>query len=293
MIDYVDVSKAKQIIKELYPNAKNVEVIEHGYDNIVGLIDKEVAIKFPRYDHAHNRDKFEQIILEDLASLSNVAIPKVFGSNDNPPYLILSFIHGQVLSAEEINALSNEEQKEFAKNLAKFAFKMHSTISLEKTIIDQKNAGIDDFDFYKYALENFHFPKHEQDRIAKEVFKTWKNLKYGGPKVVNHNDLNVMNLLFSDKKLVGIIDFGDARIGHAEQELRQLYRISEFILEIAIEEYEKLAGHALNKEAIKINAIVQELAAYANRIKEPNHPGFIKAKQHLEQWFPECNWEAN
>ena len=48
-------------------------------------------------------------------------------------------------------------------------------------------------------------------------------------------------------------------------------------------------------EAIKVNAIIQELAAYSGKLSANNiiHPEFFRVKKHLEQWFPECNWEPN
>jgi aminoglycoside phosphotransferase (APT) family kinase protein len=295
MINFANIDSATEIIKQLYPNNKEIRFIEHGYDNLVCLIEDKYAIKFPRSEFAYIRDKYEKIILEDLSSLQNIAIPKVLGDGDNPPYLITSFVSGESLSEDEINQLPQKLQNNFAEKLAEFAFSMHSLLSVKKATEDRVTVKMDDFDYYDYALKDFQFPTPEQDKIAQNYYTSWKNLEYDHPKVVVHNDLNSMNLLFKENQLVGIIDFGDARIGYAEQELRQLYRINNSLLESAVGCYEKLSGYKLDIEAIKINAVVQELAAYANKLPTNNttHPGFIRAKKHLEQWFPECNWETN
>lgn len=42
MSNFADVDTARQIIKQLYPEAQDIEFIEHGYDNLVGLVDKNI-----------------------------------------------------------------------------------------------------------------------------------------------------------------------------------------------------------------------------------------------------------
>lgn len=54
-----------------------------------------------------------------------------------------------------------------------------------------------------------------------------------------------------------------------------------------------MSGCKLNLEAIKVWAIIQELAAYADKLatNKLDHPGFLKAAKHLQKWLPEGQWE--
>ena len=292
MTKFADIDTARKIIKKLFPEAKNVRFVEHGYDNLVGLVDKKYALRFPRYDFAYLRDLFEKQILLDLSAFEEIIIPKILGEGRNPYYIITSFVPGEHISEEDINHWPENEQKRYGQQVAKFAHFMHSSITVEKAIEIQKLVGLKDFSFYEYALSNYIFPVLQQDRIAKEYYKKWEELQYSTSKVVIHNDLQNRNLLFKGYDLVGVIDFGDAQIGSPEQELRQLYRLDESILQSAIVTYEQLSGLKLNDETIKIWAIIQELASYANNLanNKTDHHGFLSATKYLEKWLPEGNW---
>lgn len=235
---FADNETAKKIVKDLYPDAKEVTFVEHGYDNLVVLIDEKYTVKFPRNEYAHLRNLYEKLILLNLASLKATSISKILGEGNNPPYIITSFVHGDHLSSDEIVHWPIDKQKGFAEQVVNFAFSMHSILSAKKAIDDQKKVGLNDFSFYEYALSNYNFPSPKQDQIAKNYYSRWKNLQYTTPQVVIHNDLQIMNLLFKDGELVGVIDFGDSMIGHPEQELRQMYRLNETILQSATDTYE-------------------------------------------------------
>lgn len=66
-----------------------------------------------------------------------------------------------------------------------------------------------------------------------------------------------------------------------------------FVMQSAADYYEELSGFQLNVAAIKINAVIQELAAYANKLttNKLDHPGFLRSAKHLQKWLPEDEWE--
>jgi aminoglycoside phosphotransferase (APT) family kinase protein len=103
-----------------------------------------------------------------------------------------------------------------------------------------------------------------------------------------HDDLHIHNLLFQDNVLSGVVDFGAICIGTAEQEMRQVYRLSEAALIAAIKTYNSLAHTELNSETCKIWATTQELATYARELKvnRTDHAAFKRANEHLALWFP-------
>ena len=113
------------------------------------------------------------------------------------------------------------------------------------------------------------------------------------PTVVVHDDLHTENMMFNDDDiLTGVLDFGDTNVGTPEQELRQLYRISEDIMLTAVQEYQRLSGRYLNVEAIKIWSIMKELADYSGKLaaKDMGHRAFKRASRNLNIWIPEGKW---
>jgi hypothetical protein len=84
---FADVDLAKKIISELYLNAKEINFVENGYDNLVALVDEKYAFRFPRNENAYARGCYEKLVLQDLNPLTEIAIPKILGEGENPPYI--------------------------------------------------------------------------------------------------------------------------------------------------------------------------------------------------------------
>ncbi len=297
-IVFANLENVKEIIAALYPDAQNITFIEHGYDNLVALVDETYAVRFPRNKHAYARSQYEKELLKSLEQVTSVAVPKLLGEKENPPYLITSFLKGEHLSPNQVNEFSLEQQKEFAKKVATFAYEMHSILSVDEARHSREKLKLDETEeepwsiyFEKMLLHNT-FPTPDQDKLAKQYYKRWKGLKIASPEVVVHDDIHTENLLFEDQQLIGVLDFGDTNIGTAEQELRQLYRVNEMVLWTAVETYNYLSGQKLNMQAIITWAITQELGVYADRLQknDTTHSNFVRACSSLNNWLPEGAW---
>ena len=295
---YTNIETIKKIITQLYPNAHDVSYITHSYDNIVALVNMQFAVRFPQSDGAHARSQFEREVLQKLESLAVVNIPKALESSHNPPYLVTSFIPGQHLSPLEVNAFTAEKQEKFGHKVAEFAHAMHSSLSVNEAIVSRKKLKLDSqaeepWEVYiKKLIYDRQLPTKEQDDSAKEYYDNWVKSSYSTPKVVLHDDLHTENMMFENGCLTGILDFGDTNIGHPEQELRQLYRINETILEFAASKYERLSGYQLNREAIKTWAVIQEMGVYMEHISKDDtkHPAFHRASKNLTNWLGRGEW---
>ncbi|MBI2600400.1 aminoglycoside phosphotransferase family protein [Candidatus Daviesbacteria bacterium] len=265
----------------------------------MGLVDNKYALKFPRNQYAYLRDQYEEQVLLDLKSLNQLLIPKILGKGNNPPYFIASFVPGKHLSADEIRQLSTEQQEDLAEKIARFAYAMHSILPVDQAIEHRSKLKLDSLKgqpwviYFEESLKKVAFPNPRQDRLAKEYYKRWKSLHYDTPEVVVHDDIHNENLMFEGTNLIGVVDFGDTDIGHPEQEFRQMYRINETILNLVIKNYEQLSNLKLNKEAIILFAILQELAVYSEMLTstKKDRPSFYRATKNLQKWLPEGNWE--
>lgn len=297
VLTFADASLAKKITEAAYPNAE-IKVVEHGYDNIVVLVDDKYALRFPRNQDAYARSQYEKQVLEHLEKLETIPVPRVLGEHDDPSYLITSFVAGKHLSAEDVRHFSSEQQKQLAEDVAGFAYSIHSLFSVEEARRIRKELRLDErreepWDMYfERLLYTGTLQDPEQDKTAKAYYKKWKALDNTNHLIVVHDDLHTQNMLFQDHRLCGVLDFGDSNIGTAEQELRQLYRINESILKAAIDKYSELAERSLDIEAAKIWAIMQEIGSYVEHLanQTTDHPAFSRSARNLNRWFGTDSW---
>lgn len=297
---FADSARAHDIAQQLYPSAK-ITMVDRGYDNIVALVNQELVLRFPRNEAALVRSRYERDMLGKLDGIKAVAVPKLVAQHDDPPYLVTTFVSGQNVSSEFINGLSINEQQAIGAAIGTFAYELHSSISAKKEAAFRKSAKLgNQFDetwqqYFTRVVAGGHFALPEQTRFAKRYYEQWMTLNEAhAPKLVIHDDLHVDNILFTNNKLVGILDFAETNIGTAEQEFRQLYRIDLNVLEAAATTYNRLMGVELDIEAIKIWAVMQELGSYSRRLQagQTDHPSFKRAANHLNQWLPAGRWDV-
>jgi aminoglycoside phosphotransferase (APT) family kinase protein len=296
--DFADVNTAREIAHSLYPT-QDITMVEHGYDNLVALVGDDFAVRFPKNKNAYLRSLYEKHIFGQLTGINTITVPHVLGEHANPPYLVTSFVPGHHISGNDVWTFTKQQQEDFAKQVAQFTYALHSALSLDKEISLRKQFGLDqleDFEpwpiYFKKTVYDNTFQTPLQDRLAKSYYAEWVRLCDLVPSVVVHDDLHTQNMMFEDNHLVGILDFGDTNVGTPEQELRQLYRINEDVLLVAVHEYERLSGRELNVEAIRVWSIMQELAVYITALIDKNtgHHSFKRASCNLNTWLNEGEW---
>jgi aminoglycoside phosphotransferase (APT) family kinase protein len=278
-----------RITNTLYPEAQSVRHIEHGSENHIVVIDDRYVVRFPRTEEVWKRTKLEQFVLSNL----NVPVtPKTIQYSNSPAYLVQTFLPGEHLSEEEFRQLPIATQQSIGSQIAEFAYSLHSALDVDEfrdeyaKLIAQNSDGSYG-DHLREMLHDYTFPTEAQDEIAKQYFKAWSTIR-PSKSVVVHDDLHIHNLLIRGGQLSGVVDFGAICIGTAEQELRQVYRLSDEALISAVKTYNLLAHTDLDIEVARIWATTQELATYARGL-QANHTSsaaFERAHDHLVLWFP-------
>lgn len=301
---YADAQTAQKTAQSLYGATAQITVIDHGYDNLVVLVDGRYALRFPRNSNALITAQYEKFILSQLgaaqvgigAGMNSVSLPIVSGEGTDPAYFVTPFIAGRHLTIAEITALPEAEQQQVGREIATFMHAMHSVLPMTTVVrarADYKLHTLEEEAWDKYLdkmLGQTTFPTPAQDAIAKKYYELWKTRANTQPTIAIHDDLHTDNLMFEKGKLVGVLDFGDTNVGTFEQEMRQLYRIGMTVLEAAVNTYRTLSGKPIDIEVVKVWAIVQELAAYSQRLNDMSHPSFARAVKHLQKWLPEGGW---
>lgn len=297
--NYANTDTARTIAQSLYPDAQKITMIEHSHDNIVALIDTSYAVRFPRNNNAYLRSLYEKHVLEQLESVETIAIPHILDEHKDPPYFVTSFMIGHHIGAADVREFTQHQQQEFARQVAQFAYSMHTAFTLDEELLLRKELGLDELSeeepwpiYFKRIVYDVTFPTQIQDQVAKRYYDEWVRLCDVPATVVVHDDLHTQNMMFEDNHLIGVLDFGDANLGTPEQELRQLYRVSEAVMQVGVQEYQRLSSKELDVEALKAWCVMKELADYYRHFtdKTTSHHAFRRACRNLNDWLPEGEW---
>ena len=297
---FADTETARKIVNRLYPDSADIRLVELGSENIIFIVDETYVVRFPQDKGAYARSIYEKHVLKQVKSGEAIITPRLIDECNDPPYIITSFVSGSHLSADDVRSLSEEKKNNFAKKLARFTYSMHTSFNLNKELMVRNELELDKpgnnkpwSASFKDNIFDYTLPDEKQDKIAKKCYADWLATCNRKPTVVVHNDLLQDNMMFDDENnLSGVIDFGDVTVGVPEQEFQQLYRVSEELIKIAAQEYQRLSGVNLDLEAIKTWATTRELSDYCKRLatNKTDHPKFRNACTYLNTWLPEITW---
>lgn len=292
MANFLNKQQAEAIIRSKFPNSRNIEFVEHGYNNLIAKIDAQYVMRFPKNDEGKARFEFGVNVLQRLAQNLGVPVPTVIEVSYHPQYSISSYLPGTHLENKDIRALGSQTLSDIGEQLAKFSIGLNKVFSpLEikslrgKTGLDKVSPAWD-----VYFEDIFNKPQENPDieALNRKYYSLWKGVVEASSKeIVIHDDLHAANLLFDNNRLSGVLDFEDINTGTIEQEFCDLFRLSEDVLLAAAQKYLELTGHKVNIEAVKTWAITAELAAYSRQINKNDldHPSFKRAQAKLRFWL--------
>lgn len=279
----------RKIIANLYPDAKTIRFIDHGYNNLIAEVDKKYIFRTPKTEGGLALFKIEGKLLNMLSNISTIPIPGLVQSSINPPYSVLTYLPGEHLENREIRALGNAVQKTIGKQLAEFVIDLNAQASV--TEINQIRSslhkrGAEPWDSYFKKVFSIQQKQPTLEKLNQKYYSLWKATT-PSQTIVIHDDLHPANLLFKDKSLSGVLDLEQVNTGTVEQEFRNLYRLSEEVLEAAANRYRELTGAAVDIEAVKVWAITAELAALSRQInkQDTGHTSYKRAEAKLRFWL--------
>lgn len=226
MIEVISSAFAKQCI---YDNnllrVDSIKLFGQGFDNYAFLVNEKYIFRFPKRDEASQLLLNENNILPHLDKIVSLQVPNlVFRGNPtkNYPY----FFHGyeilEGLSAYQV-ALSDDALKECLQSLAHFLVKLHSVKAVqaqgfgaEVQMYDKTTVCrvIESLKHRVMVLQNKKVVELDNHFIKNQT-KLFKNtvIPHDNDCLV-HGDLDFRHLLLQDKKLVGVIDWGDVGVNH-------------------------------------------------------------------------------
>ena len=191
----------RQLIAEALGHRPTTIVeIDVGYDFEVAIVDDDWVFRFPRRAGVEEALEVEIVLLPALAPVLPVAVPSFEHISREPLFVGYRLIRGAPLVDEDPNGV-----RAFLEALHAFD---PAGLPVER---------LDWVEAYRNQCAEFErlvFPLFDKDRHAeaKGLFAETETLEDVKP-VLLHADLGPEHLLVRDSRLVGVIDWGDARVG--------------------------------------------------------------------------------
>jgi aminoglycoside 2''-phosphotransferase len=283
------------IVAKHVPQIEQITYIDHGHDNLVVVVNESLVFRFPRNDKAARRLTFEIALLQRIkGKITVIPTPELVEVSAVPLYAVTTYRPGGHLTKEQIESLSDEEQAAIGAMLAEFIHQFGSAISPDELTRLRQETGLVGMeepwaDYFTRLFETQPLPNLLLTPIVNKYYGAWKNhIGDSQDNSVIHDDLHPANILFVGSSMSAVLDFGDANIGSAEEEMRGLYSMGELVLRATIKRYHELTGRELSYELIQIWTIMNDLARFTRYLGEEHttHPAFLRAQANLRAWIP-------
>lgn len=291
-----DRAAAEQIIRQHVTDIQEITYIDHGHHNLVISVNRTHVFRFPRDEKSSKRLQLETALLQHLqGKITAVPIPEVIAVSGMPFYVVLKYLDGECLTAEQIQFLSEDEQKLAGRTLAEFSEQFNRVAPAELLARLRHETGVEAIDeawpdFFKRVFVGEPLPNERLKPVVEKYYGIWKD--YTATEEHNfaiHDDLHPANVVFIGPKISGVLDFGNAYVGSVEGEMRGLYRMGETVLGAALNRYQELTGRHIEHEHVRIWVITSELAIYVHYFakEQTAHPAFLRAEANLRKWIPD------
>jgi aminoglycoside phosphotransferase (APT) family kinase protein len=179
---------------------QGVTIIDDGFDFKIVVVDDTWVVRVPRREGVLTALETEIALLPALAEALPVEVPLFEHVSHEPPFVVYRLIRGTPLVAED------------SVGVRVFLDSLHSlnvsTLPLEP--VD----WIKSYQAQCIAFEELVFPllDHSLRSKARALFEEVDSLTGFEPALV-HSDLGSEHMLVREGRLVGVIDWGDVRLG--------------------------------------------------------------------------------
>jgi Ser/Thr protein kinase RdoA (MazF antagonist) len=191
----------------------------------------------------------------------SVPVPHVVAVSENPKLYVYEYIEGDLMRGVW-DTFSNEEKIDICHSLGrfhaeigqKFTKEMCAASGVEISEATGLRPKVIEEEYDRLILEP-DVPEAFKDLVkeAKGIFDSTTN------KLIFqfiHNDGHPENILIKDKKISGIIDFGDAEYGDVAKEFSRYVRDLPNYFKYIISSYEEVSGNKLSFERVVSNALI-------------------------------------
>ena len=211
--------KIENLIKSKFDlEVASIKLIGEGYDSKAYLINDEYIFKLKISSNKKKGYKKEKAVLDFLNRnlKTTIKIPQIeFIYIDNEVSIMgYKKINGTFLTPDIYKEMNVKQQEILKKDIAKFLKDMHNLdyAEIKEYVIDNKQNCLEEYDLLQKTIYN-DLTEKEKKYIEKYFERLNNTTIFEDKKCLCHNDFSCNHLLIdNNKKLVGIIDFGDSGI---------------------------------------------------------------------------------
>ena len=196
----------------------SIKLIGEGYDSKAYIINNEYVFKIKFSANKKKGYEKEKAIYDFLNKKlnTNIKIPNIEYSYISEELSILGYkeIKGTFLTPDIYFSLSEEKQELLKKDIAIFLRQMHDLdySEISSYTIDNKQNVLEEYQLLKEIIYD-SLTDIEKQYIEDFMQRLHSTAIFDGRKCLCHNDFSCNHLLLDDnKRLVGVIDFGDSGI---------------------------------------------------------------------------------
>lgn len=229
--------QVKNCLRDQFPALTpitEIQCIGEGWDNKVFLVNEAIIFRFPRRHIAVALIERENRILKNLSSLFSVTIPNpvyIGKPTDHYPYPFQGYYRINGVSGCQAQ-LSEQDRSVSITTLATFLKQLHAIDETQALTMGAEQQVFDRTDIHKMV----NTLKERLDKISErkvcrinpvvfqqEITTVLKIILLPQEKCLVHGDLYCRHLLFDQKQLIGIIDWGDVGINNRSEDLAVIW----------------------------------------------------------------------
>ena len=211
--------KIENLIKSKFDlEVASIKIIGEGYDSKAYLINDEYIFKLKISSNKKKGYKKEKAVLDFLNRnlRTTIKIPQIDFIYIDNELSIMGYkkINGAFLTSDIYKEMNVKQQEILKKDIAKFLKDMHNLdyAEIKEYVIDNKQNCFEEYDLLQKTIYN-DLTEKEKKYIEKFFERLNNTTIFDDKKCLCHNDFSCNHLLIdNNKKLVGIIDFGDSGI---------------------------------------------------------------------------------
>jgi Ser/Thr protein kinase RdoA (MazF antagonist) len=190
----------------------------------------------------------------------SITVPKVIFVSENPKLYGYEYIEGDLMR-EVWSSLSEDERIDICHSLGRFHAEIGKNFTKEMCEVSgiDMNSSLDPHPQvgkdYKMLISDPNVPV-EFNNLVKEAKKIYDSTTDKAVFQFIHNDGHHENVIIKDKKISGVIDFGDSEYGETAKEFSRYIRDYPDYFQYIVSMYEQVSGNMLSYERLVSNALV-------------------------------------
>lgn len=251
----------------------SVQEMPHGWRNYVFLINNKLIVRFPK--NVVSEMGVQKKVLDKLAKSISYKIPTIHYLDPKRCYTVYPAILACSYSLWDFQQFTSEEKSRAAVDIADFLYQMHGVYALEEL----QELGIARFDYAKEVRDiseesakfaTLSLPRKVSKLVESQAEVAKHHLSQNHEEVLLHNDLHAGNIILDcdNKRLHGVIDFDDIKIGHFQLDFASLiYSLPADISQSIVQIYADRTGREVGFDyalAIAVDYVSSNLIKYPN-----------------------------